>query len=151
MRKRIALVAGVQLACVLVAVAPQVSARATGDEYRLEVAPVDPIDPFRGAYVTLDYPGIRVADEPGNGAVYVKLVRDGELWRSSGTSRTRPEEGPYLACDDRGWEVRCGIESWFAPQDEAARMDRTLADRGAIATVRIDARGNAALVDLQPK
>ena len=48
-----------QLACVGAAVAPQLSSRLTGEDYRMEVRPIDPIDPFRGAYVTLDYPGLR--------------------------------------------------------------------------------------------
>ena len=151
MNKRIVLVAAVQLACVLATVSPQLSARAAGDEYRLEVAPVDPIDPFRGAYVTLDYPGIREADDGESGALYVALVKDGDLWRPGQSSRTRPDRGPYLACDDTYWRVRCGIESWFVPQDEAARLDRALAERGAVATVRIDSRGNAAIVGLEPQ
>ena len=107
MRKRIALVAVVQLACVLVAVAPQLSARAAGDEYRLAVAPIDPIDPFRGAYVTLDYPGLRRCGRRQRAAtLYVSLVRDGDLWRPGPPSRTRPDSGPYLACDDSYWQVR---------------------------------------------
>ncbi len=55
---KVGAVALVQLALVGVAVAPRLSARLTGDEYRLRVAPVDPIDPFRGAYVDLDYPDL---------------------------------------------------------------------------------------------
>ena len=51
-----AIVATTQLALVGVGVAPQLSARATGDTYLVRVAPVDPIDPFRGTYVALDYP-----------------------------------------------------------------------------------------------
>ena len=49
-----------QLALVALAVFPQLSARATGEELRLRVEPVDPIDPFRGAYVTLGYPDLRL-------------------------------------------------------------------------------------------
>lgn len=151
MRNRIALVAMVQLACVLVAVAPQLSARAAGNEYRLAVAPLDPIDPFRGAYVTLDYPGMRGADDGSSGDLYVSLVRDGDLWRPGPLSRTRPDGGPYLACDDTYWQVRCGIESWFVPQDEAARLERRLWESGAVATVKVDGRGNAAIVALDPR
>ena len=55
---KVGAVALVQLALVGVAVAPRLSARLTGDEYRLRVQPVDPIDPFRGAYVDLDYPDL---------------------------------------------------------------------------------------------
>ena len=37
---------------------PQLSARVAGEEYRFAVEPVDPIDPFRGAYVVLGYPDL---------------------------------------------------------------------------------------------
>ena len=118
-----ALIAVGQLALVGLAVAPQLSARVLGDTYLMRVAPVDPVDPFRGAYVELDYPGLdRDGSESSSderGAVYVTLVEEGGVWTAGGWTRERPEDGPYLACDDRSWEVRCGIESWFLPQDEA--------------------------------
>ncbi len=159
MKKRVALVAVLQLALVGVAVAPQLSARLTGEEYQLVVRPLDPIDPFRGAYVTLAYPGLQAPadseppsmDDGQEGDVFVTLVEDGDVWTSGEFTRTRPESGAYLACDDRNWEVRCGIESWFVPQDEALGLERDLADGGAIATVKVDGRGNAAIVALDPR
>jgi uncharacterized membrane-anchored protein len=149
-----------QLALVGVGVAPQLSARLTGDTYLLEVAPLDPIDPFRGAYVSLDYPGLRhgdswadggglgALDDGERGDVYVTLRREGEVWVADEWTRKRPGGTPYLACDDRSWQVRCGIDSFFLPQDEAAAMELSLAD-GAYAEVRIDDRGNAAVVDVR--
>ncbi len=150
-----------QLALVALAVAPQLSARVTGDEYLVRVAPVDPIDPFRGAYVALDYPDLRHGESDGLGAtglgaledgesgdLYVSLVEADGVWVADDWSRERPAEGPYLACDDRSWQVRCGIESWFLPQDEARRVEDVLAD-GAVAEVRIDSRGNAAVVGVR--
>lgn len=134
---------------------PQLSAHLTGDEVRLRVAPVDPIDPFRGAYVDLSYPDLRqpggstppIMDDGENGDVFVTLQdRDG-VWVASGWTRTRPDDWPYLACTDRAWSIQCGIESWFLPQDEAAAMERVISN-GAIATVRVDSRGNAVLVDV---
>jgi uncharacterized membrane-anchored protein len=161
MKKRLALVVIVQLALVAVGVAPQLSARAVGAEYRMRVAPVDPIDPFRGAYVTLDYPdlshddsfsaegGLGALEDGRSGPVYVSLAEHDGLARATAFSRTRPETGPYLACDDGNWQIRCGIESWFASQAEARRIGRELADHGAVAVVKIDSRGHAALVDLE--
>ncbi|GAA1927473.1 GDYXXLXY domain-containing protein [Nocardioides hwasunensis] len=148
-----AVIAVGQLAAVGLAVAPQLSARTTGETYLMRVAPVDPIDPFRGAYVALDYPGLHlddetVPDDAGHGDLYVTLVQDGDLWRAGTRSRARPDSGPYLACDDRAWQVRCGIESWFLPQDEAARAEQQLQD-GAVAEVRVDGRGHAAVVDVR--
>lgn len=154
--KRALLVAGVavaQLALVAVGVAPQLSARTTGETYRFAVAPVDPIDPFRGAYVDLRYPDL----EPGDKVridhgedVYVTLDERDGLMQATGWRTARPESGPYLACRF-GWPLRCGIESWFADQDEALRLEQALADDGAVAEVRIDSRGNAAIVGLEPR
>lgn len=156
-----AVVAVAQLALVGVGVAPQLSARLTGDPYLMTVVPLDPIDPFRGAYVALGYPDLRHDDsqsfgEPGLGAledgeqgdVYLTLVQQGDVWVAGEWSRDRPEDGPYLACDDRSWQIRCGIESFFLPEDEAAATEDLLRE-GAIAEVRVDGRGNAAVVDVR--
>ena len=155
-----AVIAVGQLALVGLAVAPQLSARVVGDTYLMKVAPLDPIDPFRGAYVALDYPDLRHDDsesfgnpglgalEDGRGAVYITLVQKGDAWTADEWTRDRPEDGPYLACDDRSWQIRCGIESYFLPQDVAAETEDLLRD-GAVAEVRIDGRGNAAVVDVR--
>ena len=156
-----AVIAVSQLALVGVGVAPQLSARLAGDTYLMKVAPIDPMDPFRGAYVALDYPDLRhdgsqSFGEPGLGAlddgeegdVFITLEKRGDVWAASDWSRERPADGPYLACDDRSWQIRCGIESWFLPQDEAAAAEDLLRD-GAVAEVRIDGRGNAAVVDVR--
>ena len=157
-----AVVAVSQLVLVGLAVAPQLSARLTGDTYDLRVAPLDPIDPFRGAYVSLDYPDLQPPDQgspdgpdgPGvlgdgeSGDVYVALRRDGDVWVADGWTRERPADGPYLACDDSGWQLRCGIDSLFLPQDEATRTEDLLRD-GAVAEVRVDGRGHAAVVGVR--
>lgn len=150
-----------QLGLVGVAVLPQLSARVAGDEVRLRVEPVDPIDPFRGAYVTLGYPDLRANDsesadgglgsmEDGeSGTVYVALERRGDVWVASDWTRERPEDGRYLSCDDRGWQIRCGIESYFLPQDEAAAVEQDVRDGELVAVVKVDGRGNAAIVALE--
>jgi len=146
---KIGAVALVQLALIGVAMAPRLSARIAGDELRFRVETVDPIEPLRGAYVALDYPDLRLDDEiEGEGTVYVVLARDGEVWKATEYSRTRPAEGTYLRCDDGDWQLRCGIESWFVPQDEAARAQEELAE-GAIAVVTVDGRGHAALIRVE--
>ena len=138
-----------------VAVWPQLSARLTGETYELAVAPVDPIDPFRGAYVTLDYPGLAAAQPTswsgGSAPVFVPLRRastDG-LWTGGPATREAPATGPFLRCDAGRGRLRCGIESLFASQDEALRLEQDLAD-GAVARVQVDGRGNAAVVGLRP-
>lgn len=150
MMLKIAALAAAQLALVGLAVAPQLSSRLTGEDHLMEVRPVDPIDPFRGAYVTLSYPGLRDADRAvrragGGGDVYVTLVERDGRWVGEGWTREQPAAPPYLTCDDRSWELRCGIESYFVPQDRAAELEDQLAD-GGVATVRVDSRGNASVV-----
>lgn len=161
MRRRtpaVALLAAAQLVLVGVAVAPQLSARLTGDEVLLRVAPVDPIDPFRGAYVDLDYPdlledqgGTVRGDAAPGGTVFVVLRDGGDgVMVLDRQTRRRPAEGTYLACSDRGWRTRCGIESWFLPQDEARALEREVAGGDLVARVRVDRWGDAALVGLEP-
>jgi uncharacterized membrane-anchored protein len=154
-RVRLAAACLVQLALLGGVLWPQLSARVAGDEYRLAVQPVDPIDPFRGAYVVLGYPDLPLLPADGSqmrarGTVYVPLERsdDTGLWQGTEPVETRPTEGPYLRCEEE-YVLRCGIESLFASQDDARRLEQELAD-GAVATVRIDDRGNAALMGIEP-
>ena len=163
---RVAAAVLVQAVLVAVAVWAPLSARLAGEEILLRVEPVDPIDPFRGAYVDLGYPDLpdqplppegptpgadpvdpqAQADDTDRGPVYVSLVREGEVWVAGARSRTRPADGVYLACDDADWRLRCGIESYFLPQDRAREMEAAVRSGTAVATVRVDGRGHAALV-----
>ena len=143
----------VQALLVGVAVAPQILARTTGEEYRLAVAPLDPIDPFRGAYVVLDYPGLPLQQDgrrsPLEGAVFIPL-RDvgGGLTEGGALTRIQPSQGPFLRCASDGFGVDCGIESLFASQDEARRIEQELIT-GAVAVVKVDGRGNAAVTRVE--
>jgi uncharacterized membrane-anchored protein len=147
-----------QLGLVAVGSWPQLSARTTGEEIQLRVRPVDPIDPFRGAYVALAYPDLRV-DGPGgrraglgsmddgeNGTVYIALREEDGVWVAEDWTRERPDDGTYLRCDDRFWQIDCGIESWFLPQDEALALEKAVQRGTVTATVKVDGRGNAAIV-----
>lgn len=155
----LAAVVAFQTALVGASAAPQLSARVTGDTYQFRVAPLDPMDPFRGAYVTLDYPDLNLRDtdefgvtlrpDDDRGPIYLGLRRDGDVWVADEVTRDRPlGDAPYLACNDRDFAIECGIDSFFLPQDEAAAMEDILRD-GAVAEVRIDGRGHAALIDVR--
>lgn len=152
---RFAVVVAVQLGLVAVAVAGQLSARLAGQEVLLEVAPVDPMDPFRGAYVELTYPGLPTDEElvrrpeARGETVYVPLERSGDVWVGSAPVESRPDAAPYLKCHDEHWRLRCGIESWFLPQDEAYALEQAVREGRAVARVRVDGRGNAALVAVE--
>jgi hypothetical protein len=164
-----------QLLLVPAAVYGQLSARLTGDEVLLRVGPVDPIDPFRGAYVALSYPDLRpgeterrALEEKHGGTVYVSLMESGGVMVADGFGHDRPQRGTYLACDDGGWQLRCGIESLFLSQHQAARVQRDINQSGRpaeqfdengdslevtpgsgyVARIKVDGRGHAAVVGL---
>ncbi|MFC6080684.1 GDYXXLXY domain-containing protein [Sphaerisporangium aureirubrum] len=148
----VALALVLQLALLAVAVWPQLSARLTGTRYRLAVGPVDPIDPFRGAYVMLAYPGLPAASNLRPGRVYVPLAPDGTLWKGTGIVTRRPAAPPYLSCETRGeGPLSCGIDSLFLPEDAARRTQDELGADRAAAVVRVDAQGNAAVVAIEPR
>jgi len=137
----------VQAALVAWAVQPQLSPRLTGTDHRLAVEPVDPYDPFRGAYVQLDYPGLP-AEAPGSGRFHVPLVRDGSLWKGTAPVRTRPEP-PYLTCEARGGFLDCGLDSFFASEDRARALEQDVTAGRLAAVIRVDDQGRAALIDLE--
>lgn len=140
----------VQVVVIIVVAGPWLIARLTGDEYRLQVAPVDPTDPFRGSYVDVQLRGVPSFTER-EGRVYIALRRNPDgTCRGSGTRAEKPARGPFLRCDVDGGTVDCGIESFFASSDEAKRLADTLR-KGAVAHVKIDGAGRAALVDLTPR
>lgn len=163
---RVAAACAVSLALVGVAVWSPLSARLTGEEVMLRVAPIDPMDPFRGAYVELSYPDLPRADgsegidgsvvEPteeerealdaARGTAYVPLTRQGEVWVGGPVRRTAPADGLYLRCDDSSWRLECGIESWFLPQDDALALEESVQGGTAVATVKVDGSGHAALI-----
>ncbi|MGA8047765.1 MAG: GDYXXLXY domain-containing protein [Dermatophilaceae bacterium] len=150
----LAAVVVVQLVLTLIAVLPQLSPRVSGTEVMLRVGPVDPIDPFRGAYVDLDYPDLpdpafEGSDSDDRGTAYVALRQEGDVWVGGPIQRSEPD-GLFLRCDDSGWRLECGIESWFVGQSAALDLEQSVRDQDAIATVRVDRWGNAAIVDLSP-
>lgn len=151
---RVVAVVVVQLVIVGLTVAGQLSARLTGEEYTFRVQPVDPLDPFRGAYVELTYPDLRLDREwsrkdEDSDDLFLPLVKKGEVWKAGTPTRDRPDDGPYLACTDRDWSIKCGIESWFLPQDKAKALEDAIRGGDVVARVKIDSRGHAALVAVE--
>lgn len=155
---RVVAVVVVQLVIVGLTVAGQLSARLTGEEYTFRVAPVDPHDPFRGAYVDLSYPDLPPQSDRGGPSLgddsvdlFIPLEKAGEVWKGGVVTRDRPEDSPYLACQGSDWQYECGIESWFLPQDKAKALEDAIRDGEVVARVKIDGRGNAALVAVETR
>ncbi len=148
---RVAAVCAVQLLLIAAAVAGQLSARLTGDEYLVRVAPVDPIDPFRGAYVALGYPDLNAeartaSDGSRPDVVYVPLVEQNGIWVGETPVVSHPD-GPALRCRTDGPRP-CGIESFFLPQGKAAAIEDAVRAGKALARLRIDSAGHATVVDI---
>lgn len=132
----------------------------TGQEIRVATRPVDPRSLFRGNYARLDYgfsalPDNAFADDVRlrhGEPVYVLLARgENGFYEYAGSSLQKPDEGVFLRGrlqNTHGTKrVKFGIEAWFAPKQEALRLERELRD-GAVAVLMIDRTGKAALKEI---
>ncbi len=156
---RVAAAVVAQLALVGVAVWAPLSARATGEEVLLRVKVADTLEPFSDAYVEVAYPDLPhqpgdtedegFYDDPGRGAAYVPLTQDGSTWVGGEVQRTPPESGLFLACDDSGWRLRCGIETAYVASGEPEALRSALLAGDAVAAVKVDGSGHAALIGVQ--
>lgn len=134
----------------------------TGEEIRVKTVPVDPRSMFRGNYARLQYPFSELdASLFGDRSlrqgevVYVSLEKTGSgLYRLAGAGLEEPEEGTFLRGRVSGswfrdsgesYRVRYGIEAFFAPKQEALRLEKVLRD-AAEARLRVDGDGRARLV-----
>ncbi len=134
----------------------------TGQEIRVETIPVDPRSLFRGNYARLRYPFSTLpadslpADRKlrANEPVFVSLEKaDDGLYHYAGVSLLVPESGIYIKGrlqNHRARRVLYGLEAWFAPKEEALRLERELRE-GAVAVLMVDSNGKAALKDIVTK
>jgi len=141
----------------------------TGKEIRLKTVPVDPRSLFRGNYAQLRYDIsnidasiLGVETRPRNGeTVYIRLKSSPDgIYVMDGAGLEKPAgpapfiRGRLLALS-RGdqqekYEVRYGIEAWFAPKEKALALEKDLRG-GGIARVMVAGNGKAALKDVTGK
>jgi uncharacterized membrane-anchored protein len=125
-------------------------ALATGTEVTLRTVPVDPLDLFRGRYVRLSYEISRVPVEPGVGpgdTVYVAL-RPGD-GRSIGDLATRERPGgTFIRGTYTGSTISYGIETYYADEDQAPRLEAEAGD-GLNVRVVLDDDGRARISGLE--
>jgi len=149
------LVVAVQALAVVALIGLNERALATGDEVTLRTVPVDPVDLFRGNYVSLRYDISRVqvtrGVQPGD-AVYVPLHESGHAWTGSVGFPSQPSGGTFI----RGTvqrvaagraEIAYGIETYYADADEAQRL------QGAgplLVTVAVGGDGHARIARVEP-
>ena len=100
-------------------------ALASGPRVTLKTAPVDPVDPFRGRYVTLRYEISSLPTGFGPSAVvYVPLSDGGETWLGGTPTNARPDGATFI----RGYvspsgRIEFGIGRYFTDEDEAQRLE----------------------------
>lgn len=133
----------------------------TGQEIRVKTVPVDPRSLFRGNYARLRYdfsviPKELLAIDPPrqNEVVYISMKKtEDNYWTLESVSLDKPEDGVFLRgrLQNRhsGFNVRYGIEAWFAPKNKALKLERDLRE-GGTAVLMVGSNGKAVLKDIQP-
>lgn len=123
----------------------------TGQTIVLALRPVDPFDPFRGQYITLNYevsslPSVEGARE-GN-TVYVLLKEDKQgIWRYQNASLSRPDKGIVIAGRVRSlygntMTLEYGIEQYFFERHAQ------LPTQNLTVEVKVSSNGNARITQL---
>jgi uncharacterized membrane-anchored protein len=156
-RRRIAfwLVVAVQALVLVAMIGFNELALATGDEVTLRTVPVDPIDLFRGNYVTLRYEistlGVEEGIRPGD-SVYVPLYEQGSSWTGSFGYASPPPAGKYIRgtahhVDGQRASIEYGIETYYADEEEAHALE--LAGT-LLVTVSVEDGGQARISRVEP-
>lgn len=98
----------------------------TGEKIVLATQPVDPFDPFRGQYMTINYEISGISDADGfeeGDSVYVSLKEDEQgIWRKESVSGSKPDRGDFIKGEVIGVSgdsirVEYGIEQFFFERD----------------------------------
>jgi uncharacterized membrane-anchored protein len=124
-------------------------ALASGTHVTLKTAPVDPVDPFRGRYVTLNYEISAIPSGVGPSAVvYVPLSDGGEAWIGGTPTSTQPDEGVFIRGRvGQSGRIEFGIERYFTDEDEARRLE---AAGPLLVDVVLDEHGAARIAGVRP-
>lgn len=123
----------------------------TGTTIVLATRPVDPFDPFRGQYMTINYeistvPAIEDA-KPGD-KVYVALNPDEDgIWRMEQATLTKPDQGIFIRgifrrTFDDSMRLEFGIEQFFFERNA------DVPTRNITVEAKVDSFGQARIVNL---
>jgi len=94
----------------------------TGETIVLATQPVDPFDPFRGQYMTINYEISRIDNAEGfkeGDTAYVALKEDGQgIWRKESVAKSKPDKGDFIRGDvtsvnGNSIRIEYGIEQFF--------------------------------------
>jgi uncharacterized membrane-anchored protein len=114
---------------------------ARGQDVVLRTVPVDPIDLVRGRYVELRYE-ISTLPAPEGATVYVPLRESGDRWVGAYATTDKPEDGVFIRGRATGRGIVYGIETYYADEQEARRLEREAAE-GLDVRVSLDDDGKA--------
>lgn len=135
---------------------------AAGTEVRVAVAPVDPLDLARGAYVDLAYEFEQLpmpSGDPGFGEdAFVVLDEPADPTGEWRATKVVIDEGELdgvdafirLSVDGDGRLSTTRIDSFYEDPDDAIALEQDLADEGALAVLSLDEDGRPNLVDVEP-
>lgn len=132
----------------------------SGTEVRLRTEPIDPLDVFRGRYVTLNYEISRLP-VPGRvergDTVYVILREESDAWTALRATTRRPSgdetfirgRATYLGGGSGPVGLEYGIENYFTDEDRAQELER--AGGTLYVDVALDDDGTARIKDVEPR
>ncbi|MDX8393315.1 MAG: GDYXXLXY domain-containing protein [Mariprofundales bacterium] len=133
-----------------------------GNEVRVKTIPVDPRSLFRGNYARLNYEISRLpkamflkkgASLRPSVVVYVSLKKaKNNIYQLAAVSLNPPDAGVFLKGriinnNASYYNVKYGIEAFFAPKEKALRLERELSKAG-VAVLMVTDGGSVALKDV---
>lgn len=159
-------VLAVQILVVAAVPAPQLVARAVGEEVTLRTSPVDPYDPLAGYYVTLAYEVARGdqheaartrledADLDGDARVWVVVAPDEPAWRLVRYSLEPEARGEEIALPARWTKSGLrldGARRFYVPEAKRREVAEALeaVDQRALVELRVGPDGTLAPVRLR--
>lgn len=160
MTRRHWIAVAVGVLAMLVALAPPLWIRATGDEVALALEPVDPLSLFRGNYVDLEYDVDLDAEAAAlvgrlewGAPVYV-VFDDARPARILRVTPDRPELAEGQTCVRGRAQGRTGVEfpeleQFFVTPDEGRELERDLGNMVGI--VKTTGSCRAVLMALEPR
>lgn len=144
----------VQLGAAVSGIARYERVLSSGTQLKLEIAPVDPADPFRGRYVSLAFEATRepVPADPDvvmSGPAFAMFTVDERGYaKIERVTRVEPTQGPYIELDQSGWlddtsrlHVQLPLDRYYMQEKLAPDAERAYTNavrgKGSYALVRV--------------
>ncbi|KMY51629.1 GDYXXLXY domain-containing protein [Peribacillus loiseleuriae] len=151
---------------------PPVLTILTGKEIKIQTAPVDPTDLFRGSYVDLQYEieSVKLSQLDDSiisdfkrayiydyKKVYVRLKQDSDgLYKVDFVTKEKPSHGiylkgkleiPYDLKNAATIQVKYGLDNYYAPEEMAKEIETKASVKPAVALIKVK-NGHAVLTKI---